>query len=291
MKNLSTFLIVLYVAFGSSFCYGQSALANENGLIVTYKVGDKIGSRFDENCKTTFDIYQVEGTVENRNTDKAAMATAILKFNGQVCNKIFSNDGPTKGEVVNKLFNLDVYAMSGQNSKYWVNRVVHLLPTEKMTGEYQVEVIQGGSVDKPELYFNYELIPGQGNGSDNKTEEIEKVSTKEEKTATGNNIYTSLIVGDWNIARVIYVDEQGNESEENDISARYIINANGTGSYSAYGEKYSIKWFISGNEINISYDGDEGIFRKIIKLDSTTLILKFGGEDTVGQRILTFKRQ
>lgn len=76
MKPLRTSLLMLLMLC-THFCQAQT-LFNENGIELQYEGHEKIGSRYDEYCKTTFDVYRVKATVINKNTDKAANIKAIL---------------------------------------------------------------------------------------------------------------------------------------------------------------------------------------------------------------------
>ncbi|UIR56873.1 lipocalin family protein [Sphingobacterium sp. SRCM116780] len=299
MQNLLSFLFIAYTALSSSICFGQSTsiLANENGLVLQYKKLDKIGSRYDEYCKTTFDIYQVEGTVINNNSDKAAMVTAILSFEGQACNKIYSNDGPPGGEVINKLFNLDIAHLTKHQTQYWVNRFVHLLPNDNMVATGYVEVKQGEQVPEPSKYFTYELIPSKGNETNSKTEGTATVDPSE-KTAistTGEDNHSKLIVGTWTITEDVYVYKDGKEVQRGELFQSFVFRADGSGRDIGNGEEYDFKYFISGNKINLVYNDGEKSASEIVRLDGSILIFKFNfpDEDNTGiaSQVSTFKKE
>lgn len=169
MKNLHIFLLLAFT-MGIEFCFGQT-FVNENGIVFKYEGHEKTGSRYDEYCKTTFDIYRVKGTVTNNNSDKAAVIKAFLHFNGQGCNKIYSESGPTGGEVIDKLYNIDIVLLSKRQAPYWVNMYVQLLPNDELTGYGYVEVKQGERCPEPTPYFTYELIPGPSTSAPAKPEE------------------------------------------------------------------------------------------------------------------------
>ncbi|UIR56874.1 lipocalin family protein [Sphingobacterium sp. SRCM116780] len=292
MQNLLSFLFIAYTTLSSSICFGQSTsiLANENGLVLQYKKLDKIGSRYDEYCKTTFDIYQVEGTVINNNSDKAAMVTAILSFEGQACNKIYSNDAPAGGEVINKMFNLDIAHLTKHQTQYWVNRYVHLLPNDSMIARGYVEVKQGEQVPDPDKYFTYELIPSQNTSS---TVNVEGKTSANQPVKPDNNTskYNSLILGEWYFNSLTYEDENGKEVVETDNSGKYVIKSDGTAIQIAYDKKYNIRWEISENEIHFIYEDGLKIIREILQLDNKRMVLQGASESVMGFMKFTYTKK
>lgn len=214
MKKIHILLLIVF-ALRTSFCFGQ-ILFTENGLSLRYEGNEKINNRYDEYCKTFFDIYRVKGTVINSNGDKAAHVTAILNFYGHICNKIYSNAGPSGGEIIDKVYSLNIPLQTTQKAKYWVNRFVTLLPEDEITAYGYVEVKQGEPCPEPNRYFTYELVDSKGNVPDSKSEETITENTPVKTTAaiTTTNNYASLIVGNWQEThRVSYTN--GNTEEEN----------------------------------------------------------------------------
>lgn len=276
MKNLVILFILAYIPICESLCFGQQELKNENGIRLSYKIGQKIGSRFDEYCKTTFDIYAVEGTVVNMNEDKAAMVTAILKFEGKACNKIYSNDNNTTGEVIDKIFSLDIWGQSGKQSQYWGNRYVHLLPTEPMTAKGQVEVKQGDKVQEPDFYLTYELIPSAGN-QQNKISEGSNTELGAIKSQNPSNNQTQLMVGEWRTTKEAFIYTDGREVVSDEPPQSMLFNDDGTGVY--IGSNREFKYVIRGNKIVwILPDGGEYAW-DIVKLDGSTFIMKYDYDD------------
>nr|WP_315035111.1 hypothetical protein [uncultured Chryseobacterium sp.] len=291
MKNLFIFSWIAYMIFSSSLCFGQAELASEKGLILSYKILSKIGSRHDEYCKKSFDIYSVEGTVENNNTDQAAVITAILSFEGQSCNKIYSNDGTTGGEVVNTLFNLDIVGQTKHKSQYWVNRVVHLLPNDKMTARGHVEVVQGEQISAPNPYFTYELIPSKNDNSNQKTEQPMSIdsSVKPSVSSSQDVNFTALIVGKWTRIHLTNTSGVDDDVSEPGYYDEYRSNGvllhwgEGTSDADAY-----YQWSIEGNKLNI-----KSIYKpakkEILTLNNTKLVIKTYWSDE-GYAVETFKK-
>lgn len=279
MKKLLTFLMIAYVAI-SSPCYSQKDYLSKDGLVLQYKKLDKMGSRYDEYCKVTFDIYPVEGIVINNNVDKAAMVNAILGFEGQECNKIYSNDGPTGGEVINKKFILDIAGQTDHKTQYWVNRFVHLLPNDRMMAKGIVEVKQDGQVPDPQPYFTYELIPRQGNGSGSQSaeESTENKPVMERPVSTDDSGSKSLILGEWQIIREVVVYTDGTERERGELFQTYLFKSDGSGTDFGNGEQFDFKYTISGDKINWLYS-DGGSSSDIVKLDNSILVIKFSVDD------------
>lgn len=276
MKNLIIFLSIAFAEFIASICFGQE-LAKEKGLVLTYKIGaEKIGSRYEEYCKTTFDIYPVEGKVVNTSADEAAVVTAILSFEGKACNKIYSNDNITTGEIIDKSFNLDIWGQSGRPTHYWVNRYVHLLPGDSMRAKGHVEVKQGEKVDKPDKYFVVDLVPSKVNISTNLSEDsnIGTNSSNANELSTRPNNYARLIIGEWQITREAYVYCDGKEVERGELFNAYIYNSNGIGTYLGNGETDEITYTINGNKFLMTGSDGSKWDSEILKLDGSTLILK-----------------
>ena len=281
--------ILLVLILSTSFCFGQ-ILFSENGLSLRYDGNEKIGSRYDEYCKTSFDIYRVKGTVININGDKAATVTAILNFDGHTCNKIYSNDRPTGGEIMNKVYILDIPGQTKHKSEYWVNRWVKLLPNDEMTAYGNVEVKQGEPCPEPNHYFTYELIPSQSNVSNNKSEE----------TITGdrpvNNIanYSSLIVGKWQKKHYEYYKDGSVMYFKNFTPQDYWefkIDGNGLNSATGREKPLKMSWKISGNVLSITTNmGYEVVSEKfeIVRLDKTTFVFKLIFKDG-GYSIFTYE--
>jgi|GEM_PF-2940931 len=292
MKNLSIFLIAVFSALNSPLCFGQE-LANENGLRLTYKIGkEKIGSRYDEYCKTTFDIYPVEGTVENTNTDKAAMVTAILSFAGKFCNKIYSNDNNTTGEVTDKLFNLDIWGQAGKQSQYWGNRFVHLLPKEKMTAKSHVEVEQGGKVHEPDKYLTYEIISLQDGASPNKSNNDVSPTSSERIASASREVmdYSKLILGKW--TRVHLKNTIGVDEDTSELQYYRVFKPNGDLEFWAEGRlETTYKWSINGNVLIMQSDEYGTTSEKeILSLENAKLIIKSEWPDNKGHAIETLKK-
>lgn len=168
--KIAYLLLPAAFATGVTFCQGQT-FANENGLEFKYDGSKKTGSRYDEYCKTTFDIYTVQGTVVNKNGDKAAAVRAVLIFNGHTCNKIYGEAGPKGGEVIHKDYTLDVGLQTKHPESYWVNRFLKLLPNDEITAFGNVEVKQGEPCPEPSFTFSYELVPGKSSAAPAKPED------------------------------------------------------------------------------------------------------------------------
>lgn len=275
MKNLFIFLITAYSTLSIALCFGQE-LSNENGLILTYKIGGKIGSRYDEYCKITFDIYPVEGTLVNSNTDKAAVVSAILHFEGQTCNKIYSNDNNTTGELINKIFSLDIWGQSGRPSHYLVNRYVHLLPTQHMTAKGQVEVKEGEKVQEPDKYFTYELVPVVGNASEKMSEDSND-GTNTIKSTDGSSNWSQIIVGEWTITSQVFLFTDGKEKESSEPPQSVLFKDDGTGVN--IGGNGEFKYAIQGNKMVWVLADDSQNVWDIVKLDASTFIMRYDYDD------------
>lgn len=59
MKKFSVLFIVLLSAV---FCFGQQLPYTEKGVTISYDGNQKIGTRYEEKCKATLDVYRVTGT-------------------------------------------------------------------------------------------------------------------------------------------------------------------------------------------------------------------------------------
>jgi hypothetical protein len=293
MKIVYT-LLVLVFSLSRLFCAGQThdLPINENGLIFSYDGAEKTGTRYDEYCKTTFDIYTVKGTVVNNNTDKAAQVHAILNFYGWGCNKIYSDNGPTGGEVIKKLYTLDIAAQTKHKSQYWVNRFVQLLPGEQMEAEGNVEVKQGEPCPYPEHLFTYEVIPGQGSApASSNAEATTTVNTTTTGTpAGGSTNYASLILGKW--ARTHFKTANGEDQDKMSSSFAAEYKANGEMIFWINGKSdLGYHWSISENILTIKLSVGRSTKLEILALDNTTLVIKSnGGADGKQYAIQTFKR-
>lgn len=275
MKPLRTSLLMLLMLC-THFCQAQT-LFNENGIELQYEGHEKIGSRYDEYCKTTFDVYRVKATVINKNTDKAANIKAILGFNGFTCNKIYSDTAPISGEVIHKIYALDIQGQSKHASQYWVNSFVHLLPNDEMTAYGEVEVRQNDTCPKPEPYFTYELIPGGSKKADSEPADVHEKATDEKTTGKGSIIIDAphIIIGEWRLIRELTAYKTGKVEEITDKLSDFLeFEAGGKGRASGYEYSDEFKWVISANNIKLSYDEDYSYTEEILKLNETTLVVR-----------------
>jgi hypothetical protein len=284
MKKLNNLLLVVFMLQASFYCYGQLPIT-QNGLTLDWNLKGKVGSRYDEYCKTYFDIYKVEGTVINNNKDKAALITAILHFDGQSCNKIYNNDGPSGGEIIKKIFSLDIALKTKHQSQYWVNRIVHLLPNDSMKAYINVEVEHDTSAPgEPNFHFTSDLFDSQNTVSDNQSEEIttENIPDKKVIPDTNPRNYTSLIVGNWQeIHRLSYTNGKTQEEDVTESSkcGASVLQFNYNGEATEWSNCYDSgsitydSWSISGKQL-IYNIGSTQLRTNIYQLDSTILILK-----------------
>lgn len=294
MRKLHILLLMLFITC-SYFCQGQT-LFNENGILLQYDGNEKIGSRYDEYCKTTFDVYRVKATVINKNTDKAATIKAILNFNGFTCNKIYSDNGPASGEVISKVYTLNIPLQTKHVSPYWVNSYVSLSSVDEMTAYGEVEVKHGEPCPTPEPIFSYELIPGAGKKADSEPADVQEKATAGKIIEKGSTtINASHVIGEWTLMRVVLTYKTGKVEEVTDKLSDYLaFEAGGKGR--AMGNEYSdeLKWEISGNNLKLSYEDEEPNNNEIIKLNETSLVLKRYAEKNdetgVNYRVYTYKR-
>ena len=166
-----------------------------------------------------FDVYTVEATVTNENTDKAAVVNAILSYPGKACNKIYSDNGPIGGEIIDKPFQMNVSMQTQHVSQHWVNRYVDLLPTDSMSATTKVEVLQGESLPEPFQTFTYELLPGANTGSNQTNTQQEPASAVEEpsRSNTESHNYNQLIVGKWVMTHV-HISQGGVVSKNENLT-------------------------------------------------------------------------
>lgn len=278
MKPLRTSLLTLLMLC-THFCQAQT-LFNENGILLQYDGSEKIGSRYDEYCKATFDIYRVKGTVINKNKDKAASINAILNFNGFTCNKIYSENGPVSGEIINKVYTLNIPLQTRHTSPYWVNSFVSLAPDDEMTAYGEVEVKHGEPCPAPERVFNYELIPGAVKQVSSEPADVPEKTTAErivtEKNTESNGpIKESLIIGDWLVIRVVLIYDNGKKEEfTEELSDFFRFETGGKGIVGGHEFADDLTWAVSGNKLKLNYTSGESYTDEIIKVDETTLILK-----------------
>jgi len=277
MKNLNNLLLVAFVLM-ASFCFGQILPFTENGLTISYDGPKKIGTRYDEYCKTTFDIYKVKGIVINANSDKAAHVKAILNFEGHTCNKIYGENGPSGGEVINKIYTLNIPLQTKHQSQYWVNRFVSLLPQDSMSAEINVEVVKDEECPDPSFSFSYELVDSKGNVPDSKTEATLVEEIPEIKTSPKGNFsnYSTLILGDWYMDRATGVDN-GREVALGFEYAKdsFRFGADGNAIHQAYSTKTNVSWNIENDQLNLTINGSIRTF-EIERLDGSSLLLKDG---------------
>jgi len=244
-------------------------------MVLSYKKGVYFGERYDEYCKTTFDIYKVVGIVDNRNQDKAAFVVAVLGFEGKTCNKIYNDNGPSGGEIIDKIYTLDIPGQTQHKSQYWVNRVVHLLPGEKMEATGYVEVKKGEPCPDAESspYFTYELIPG-ANTSVGKTADNSVANNVIEKPQKITSNYNELLVGKW--TRIHLMNTSGVDDDSDEPGYFTEFKADGQLLHWSEGdsdERYDYRWALNGNIVNIkSVYGTHD--KEILFLDDKKLVIK-----------------
>ncbi|QQT32815.1 hypothetical protein I6I99_09745 [Sphingobacterium multivorum] len=276
MKNCTIFLLIAF-CLKLSYCLGQAEvkLNDKDGMVLSYKKGKYFGERYDEYCKTTFDIYKVVGIVENKNQDKAAFVVAVLGFEGKTCNKIYNDNGPSGGEIIDKIYTLDIPGQTTHKSQYWVNKVVHLLPGDKMEATGYVEVKKGEPCPDAESnpYFTYELFSGANN---NETANSEKVPANSivEQPESKKVSYSELIVGKWTRIHLMNTSGVDDDLSEPGYYDEYrangqLIHANAVEN----DESWDYHWSINGNIINMkSVYGPS--HNEILFLDDNKLAIK-----------------
>lgn len=289
MKNCTIFLLIAFcLKLSHCLAQNQTTLYDKDGMVLSYKKGKYFGERYDEYCKTTFDIYKVIGFVENKNQDKAAFVVAVLGFEGKTCNKIYNDNGPSGGEIIDKIYTLDIPGQTTHKSQYWVNRVVHLLPGEKMEATGYVEVKKGDPCPDAESspYFTYELISEANKVNNNKGDEV-----TESKAVESESKYRSFILGTWKFVRKSYHDENDKEIVETDISNVYQIQSDGKCIQLFEGKRYDNIWELSGNELRIKYQDGNTAYYEILEINEKKMILQGASESVMGFIINTFIKQ
>lgn len=135
----------------STVCFGQ-VLHSENGVSISYDGSQKIGTRYEEKCETTFDVYRVTGTVKNANSDKAVKLSATsLTFNGNDCGW-YEGHYRVESEAYNIFFT---------KSQTWKGYTVDILPNSQLTLSAEVLVTQDRSCPQPGYSLHYDFVTPQ----------------------------------------------------------------------------------------------------------------------------------
>lgn len=145
MKRFSVLFIVL---FSTTFCFGQLPYS-EKGVTISYDGNKKIGTRYEEKCKATLDVYRVTGTVKNNNSDKAVRLKATaLTFNGNDCGWYEGHYG----------IESEIYSINFSNNQNWHGQWVDILPDSRLTLSAEVLVSQNRGCPEPGYRFQFDLV-------------------------------------------------------------------------------------------------------------------------------------
>ncbi|WP_413667030.1 FKBP-type peptidyl-prolyl cis-trans isomerase N-terminal domain-containing protein [Mucilaginibacter sp. Mucisp86] len=145
MKRFSVLFIVL---LSTTFCFGQLPYS-EKGVTISYDGNEKIGTRYEEKCKATLDVYRVTGTIKNSNSDKAVrLRGAALTFNGNDCGWYEGHYG----------IESEIYHISFSNIQNWHGQWVDILPNKQLTLSAEVLVTQDRRCPEPGYNFQFDLV-------------------------------------------------------------------------------------------------------------------------------------
>lgn len=145
MKKSSILFIVLLM---TTFSFGQLPYT-EKGVTISYNGYEKIGTRYEEKCKTTLDVYRVTGTVKNSNKDKAVrlMGTALL-FKGNDCDW-YEGHYEVRDEI---------YSINFADLRIWQEQGIDILPDSQLVVSAEVLVTQDKKCPYPGYRLNFQLV-------------------------------------------------------------------------------------------------------------------------------------
>lgn len=293
-----TFFLTIAILLCTSFCYSQGRITLEerDGIVIQYRIGDKKGERFDEVCKITFDIYEVEGMVINRNEDKAAIVNGTLEFEGQYCNNRYGDNGLLPGDVVPKIFPIAIVNQGNHAPRYWVNRVVTLLPKDSIWAVGTAEIKKGDHLAPPTLIYKYELISGPNTAiKSSKNEEDGEFkainNANEAQVTSGTKDYSTLIIGKWERVHLMNTNGINEATSEPGYYTEYKANGEllhwddqGKSDAGAQG-----RWSIRENILI-----DKSVYgvgeKEILSLNQTMLVIKTEWSKD-GYAVETFKKK